>query len=283
MPADLVPPSAVRFDEQLIEIAGKSHRLGLETPRFTVPRETLAGYQLAKIPNGAGIEIRVGTGARMIDRHIVVTGDGDELSADRIIGADGALSAVRRFLGLSTGRSLGLYREVRAASSDYTLILDAARCGAAYLWSFPHRDRVNIGIYFDPGRMPVADARRLLDEQIGRRFPGSTVSSLKGGWIEHRYAGVEHDGLYLIGDAAGLALRATGEGISTAVVSGRELGRRLKDENYAMPELKRILAFKRRQERLFSLLERAPRLQDHLYRLFLLTKRLPGGQRLLEG
>jgi len=282
MPADLTPPSALRFDEQVVEIAGKEHRLRLETPRFTIPRETLASYQLAKIPNGAGVEIMLGVRARMRDRHTIATDGGDEWSADSIVGADGALSIVRRSLGLPTRRSLGIYREVRTISKDYALLLDAARYGTGYLWSFPHRDRVNIGIYFDPGRLAPAVARGLLDGEIARRFPGMPVSPPKSGWVAHRYAGVEHEGIYLIGDAAGLALRATGEGISTAVVSGREIGRKLKDRRYAMPELARLLAFKKKQERLFSLLERFPGMQDTLYRLFITAKRLPGGQRFFE-
>lgn len=282
IPSDLVPPSALRFDEQIVEIKGERNRLPLETPRFTVSREALAAFQLARIPNGGGVEFLLGTKARLLDRRTVVTGNDARFSADTIVGADGAFSAVRRFLGLPTARMLAVYREVRAASVEYLLVLDGRRLGNGYLWAFPHRDHVNVGIYADPARLSATAMMRMLDEEVARRFPGVPAGTLKSGWIPVAYHGVEHGNIFLAGDAAGLAFRATGEGISAAVVSGREIARRILDPAYPMPELARIVAFKKKQERLFTLLERFPAMQDVLYRLFLVAKRLPIGQRLLE-
>ncbi len=282
MPVDLVPPSALRFDEQIIEVKGKCHRLRLETPRFTVSRETLASFQLAKIANGSNIEFLLGSRAILLDRYTVATDDGSRFSAGMVVGADGAFSSVRRFLGLPTERTLAVYREVRAVSGDYLLVLDAHRWGSGYLWSFPHRDLVNVGCYFDPAKRETRRMVALLVEEIGRRFPNAPAGPLRSGWIPVAYHGVEHGNLFLAGDAAGLAFRATGEGISAAVVSGREIARRILDPAYPMPELARIVAFKKKQEWLFSLLERFPAVQDVLYSLFLVVKRFPAGQRLLE-
>ena len=50
------------------------------------------------------------------------------------------------------------------------------------------------------------------------------------------------------GDAAGLASRASGQGVPFALVSGRGIGRKILDPACDMAEFRRMLAVKRRQE-----------------------------------
>ena len=65
----------------------------------------------------------------------------------------------------------------------------------------------------------------------------------------------------LAGDAAGLASRPSGEGIHFALVSGREIGRKILDPGYDMKEFRALLSLKRRQESYSRLFESVPRLQ----------------------
>ncbi len=66
------------------------------------------------------------------------------------------------------------------------------------------------------------------------------------------------------GDAAGLASRASGQGVPCALVSGRGIGRKILDPACDMAEFRRMLAVKRRQEGYRSFFESVPGLHGTL-------------------
>ena len=74
--------------------------------------------------------------------------------------------------------------------------------------------------------------------------------------------------MYLVGDAAGLASKTTGEGISLARTSGKEVGKKILDASYEMKDLNEILTFKRRQERILRIFYIFPFMQTILFRMF---------------
>jgi flavin-dependent dehydrogenase len=73
--------------------------------------------------------------------------------------------------------------------------------------------------------------------------------------LNSRFDGFRFDNFFLVGEAAGMVLKKTGEGISFAVISGREIGKRIANHNYAPTRLHDIIAVKKRQDRLFELFE----------------------------
>ena len=83
------------------------------------------------------------------------------------------------------------------------------------------------------------------------------------------YDGCEFGNIFLVGDAAGLALRTNGAGISFAIVSGKEIARKILNPDYKMPELAVVLNYKKRQENLFAFIERIPFIQRPVYRMML--------------
>jgi geranylgeranyl reductase family protein len=97
-----------------------------------------------------------------------------------------------------------------------------------YGWLFPESDtRANVGICIEAGRVPRRSVRRVFEEFLDRWFAARLSEARRiGPWrgfpiavtdrIRHRAA----PGVLLAGDAGRLANPATGEGISTAILSG---------------------------------------------------------------
>lgn len=75
-------------------------------------------------------------------------------------------------------------------------------------------------------------------------------SQLQAAPINFDFRGFNFGNKFLIGDAAGFASGLTGEGIYFAIVSGREIAKKILDPNYNLLYLKRILKIKRGQEKM---------------------------------
>jgi len=184
------------------------------------------------------------SGARVIDGKRVRTVErrgGDwvlngALAAPVLVGAGGHFCPIARHLGApADDASLVVAREIEFLMSDEY----ASRCAVeedrpelyfcgdlrGYGWCFRKGNYLNVGL----GRLDHAH----LPEQLGA-FLGSLrrVQRIDGipfeGWRGHAYRirqgqprRITGDGLLLVGDAAGLAAPASGEGILPARVSGR--------------------------------------------------------------
>jgi geranylgeranyl reductase len=280
MPTDLIPPDAIRLTQQVLKINGRPFRIPLAQAQFSVSRETLGAFQLSRISNHPGLTLSVGVTAEIVDRYTVVV-NGRSVKTAFIVGADGVHSTVRKFLGLPMDQLLAITQEVESSREDLELAITPKLPGNGYLWATPHEGHVNTGIYFDPERLRPQVAKQLLAESVQSDYPLARSRRMSGAWVPIRYVGVEHGNIYLIGDAAGLALKTNGEGISTAVISGREVARHLLDPSYGMPELARILRVKRKQERLLEILERSRSGRDALLRLYATLKGFRLAQRFL--
>ncbi len=127
---------------------------------------------------------------------------------------------------------------------------------SGYVWIFPHKNYVNIGIGFDPKILSSEPAKEILDGFLMENNFDEPAKKLEAAPINYLYQGSVFGNVFLIGDAAGLVSRATGEGISSAMISGQEIGRKIIDKGYQMPELKKILELKKRQERINGIFEK---------------------------
>ncbi len=177
------------------------------------------------------------TGLR-VERHGVTAtyrrvGDGGEqsITADAVIGADGAYSPTAKFLGLpNLPRAIALQERIalpdrQMARWEHTadLYLGHDVSPDLYAWAFPKRDHIAVGVGAGPGH--TAQARTLLANLKARLGP-----ALDGGRVLLREAHalpmeprkhMAFDRAMLIGDAAGLVVHTSGEGIYWAMKSGQ--------------------------------------------------------------
>jgi geranylgeranyl reductase family protein len=168
-------------------------------------------------------------------------GDGEELRADFVIGADGATSRVAQGAGLVEGPkvlwgfAVRSYLEQDVALPAITL-WEPARWKAfpGYGWIFPGPGgiaNVGVGIGTRSDRQAGARAVRVLPAYLGHlaelglldRAPDVRAMRRLGGWLKMGMVGTRPAGgrVLLAGDAAGLVNPLQGEGIAQAMTSGR--------------------------------------------------------------
>lgn len=152
------------------------------------------------------------------------------LQADVVIGADGAYSPTAHFLGLPPlPRAVAIQERIALPPEQLKPWEDRADIYLGYFvspdlyaWAFPKHDHIAVGV--GAGHGHTRDVKRLL-ENLKTRLR----SELEGGRVLLREAHalpmeprkqMAFDRAMLIGDAAGLVVHTSGEGIYWAMKSG---------------------------------------------------------------
>lgn len=175
--------------------------------------------------------LRVEQGGVKATYRSIADGREHTLAADAVIGADGAYSPTARFLGLpNLPRAVAMQERIALPDSQMArwqetadLYLGREVSPDLYAWAFPKRDHIAVGIGAGPGH--TAHAKELLENLKARLGP-----ALDGGRLLLREAHalpmeprkrMAFDRAMLIGDAAGLVVHTSGEGIYWAMKSGQ--------------------------------------------------------------
>lgn len=179
----------------------------------------------------SSVEYRDGAGVRRIAAKIV-------------IGADGAHSIIAKSLGVrdSSKRHRGFalrgyYEGVTGLTDDLEIYYFDSRLLPGYGWVFPTGQRtanVGVGIYSGELDRSARKLRDILDDfvagvpSVAARMKDARPVGRALGWpllVSSSHRRTVFDGAMLCGDAASLIDPLTGEGIYTALVSGRSAGR----------------------------------------------------------
>ncbi len=257
-----VPEDEARtFHSQIVHIDKQPPiQIILAQPLKMVDRSALARHHLRNVEKASNIEWVTGTRVTGVAGDSITT-DRGELKFRHLVAADGSLSMVRKHLGLPSKFGVGLYYEVPQISNEVHFQFKTGVIRSGYFWIFPHLKHTNIGVCYNPDAFTAGLAKITLQQFVRERGFQRGGARLKGGVINHHYCGFHFGNIFLAGDAAGLASRPSGEGIPFALVSGREIGRKILDSAYDMREFRGLLSLKRRQETYSRLFESMPRLQ----------------------
>jgi len=210
---------------------------------------------------------------------------------DHLVGADGAVSTVRRAVDRPFARDdliLALDYHLEGPDTRPRVALKFLGGGMGYLWLFVARRYASAGIGLPAvGSQPVA-LEEALHDFLAEEWPSAKIDEARASrWVipyhsegfERRYR-VQGDGWSLIGDAAGLADPLTGEGIYYAVKSaelladalaaGQPAGYGATVEQEIRPELSKAFNIGRDYfhgrilDVLMRVARRSPRLRDFL-------------------
>ncbi|MFN8556922.1 MAG: geranylgeranyl reductase family protein [Dehalococcoidia bacterium] len=183
----------------------------------------------------AGADLRERQPVRAIDLNgrVTVRTPSGAISADTLIGADGANGVTARLAGLTGPRDLAVALEANVYPDDGppaawrdTLALDLGGIPGGYGWLFPKEDHLNVGV---GGWKYLAGGLRPRLDHLARHFgvAPDRLRDLRGHHLPVRRRGAAIAGgrVMLVGDAAGLVDPLSGEGIYAAIASGRMAAR----------------------------------------------------------
>jgi geranylgeranyl reductase family protein len=191
-----------------------------------------AWYQAAVT---AGATVRQNSLVRAIsqddDSATVTLGDGDEIRARVVIGADGSAGISSRHVGVTFDQQdLGLEVELAATEADRArwrgrVQLDWGPIPGSYGWVFPKDDELTVGVIMAKGR-GAETKQYLADFVAGLGLADRSVVRDSGHLTRCRSveAPLRKGRVLVAGDAAGLLEPWTREGISYALRSGSWAG-----------------------------------------------------------
>ncbi len=222
----------------------------------TIDRGKLGKIMLEKTIK-SGAEIKTGIKVKEINENSISV-NGQEMKYSYLVGADGSNSIVRKFLGIKTEKLLTTLQYTipqKIQEFEEMEYFFDSRIFNGYFWIFPHKDYTTIGSGYYPKftHKNHFNFKSSFENWLSSRHIKTTGLQLEGFPINFDYQGYQFGNKFLIGDAGGFASGLTGEGIYFAIVSGKEVGKKIIDLQYNCPGISKILKIKKNHENLLSL------------------------------
>lgn len=212
----------------------------------TVNRMALGSY-MAEQAAASGAEIIPGAWVETTESNrLIYRYNGAKYSVlfDFLVGADGANSLVRRYLGIdgdSVEKGVGINYTVADAGQDMIWNFDSGLFPGGYSWIFPHKYSASAGAYVGTSSCSTQQLKKGLDNWLGTHHVDTSGCRLEAEKINWDYRGWNFKPFFLVGDAAGLASPLTGEGINPAFVSGETVAQVIINPSAQSDQLNRII------------------------------------------
>lgn len=224
-----IPESIIERKFNKIVVSTERQRIEMQqaTPIvMTVNRRRLGEWQCEQTKK-AGAQVFLETTVSEITAESV-TAAGLRVNYDYLIGADGAASIVRKFVGLVTDEMLVAFQYIiKEEFKDLELHVNPTRFGLTYLWIFPYKGTASIGTGIDVGRTrTIKDLRHNFEKWLEERNIDYHNALFESAPINYDYEGHDFGNIFLAGDAGGFTSPLTAEGIYSSFVSGEEIAKK---------------------------------------------------------
>jgi len=176
-----------------------------------------------------GVDVREGVRVAIEPGNTVVLGSGERVTADAIVGADGANGTTAKTVGLGGGITYGVayegnvkYPTLPRERYARRLVLELADIPGGYAWVFPKGDHANVGVGGWQSEGPnLREHLRRACEAHG--LDPDDLGELRGHRLPLRRSSTQIAGerALLVGDAAGLIDPVSGDGMYECFVSSR--------------------------------------------------------------
>jgi len=226
LPVDPGPVVEHEVDRMEFRLGRRSsfERTGRRGPFVLMTQRRRLDYYLVEQAVAAGVEFRDGIKVSGVaERSLRV--DGEEITAEVVVGADGANGTTARSLGLGGPITQGVAYEGNAPFEERyrgLAVIELGTVPGGYGWVFPKGDHINVGVGGWESEGPKL--RDHLAELCRRHeIDHGALESVRGHRLPLRRAGFvpARGRALLVGDAAGLVDPLTGDGLYEAFVSAR--------------------------------------------------------------
>jgi geranylgeranyl reductase len=220
----------------------------------TIDRKHFGQWQLQKLKKHKNIFVWKGMRVSEIRDNYIVA-NGKIIRYKFLVGADGSLSIVKRYLGIKQKASIAIQYVIKTNKyRDLEFFFDSKLFSSWYAWIFPHKGYASVGCLCDPDVMPA----EFLQENFAAWLETNSIDISKAKheafFIDYDYQGFRFGNVLLAGDAAGLASRLSGEGIYPALVSGEEVAKVIMNPFYEPEKLKSLVKKKEKLDMLSGFL-----------------------------
>jgi geranylgeranyl reductase len=235
-----------KFEKVIFRTERKTKEIDFKL--VTVDRKRLGLWQLNEARK-VGAMVTLDSNVTDIGEKYISVG-GREVGYNYLIGADGASSIVRKFLDVETDELVvAIQYEIPRRIKNMELFFDPTRFGLTYLWIFPLKDKCSIGIGIDIGRSNTL-AKLKVEFQKWLEEENIDISNAKfeSAPVNYDYEQFDFGNKFLIGDAGGFASPITLEGIYSALLSGKEVAKKILEPDYKTPNLKKWIKLRNSHE-----------------------------------
>ncbi len=265
---DYPKDKTIIFNKLDMFLGTKKYEISMNHPIRTLDRYELGQYMLTKIKKTKNISILKDTLVKSVEKDKIKTTRGT-FHFKYLVGADGSASIVRKYLGLENKIYLGIQYIIPKQYDKMKWFLNPKHLHSGYGWVFPHKKYTSAGVFFNPKFLKVDKAKEVLNKFLDDCGIDYKNATYEGGPANCLYKGIEFGNIFLAGDAAGLASAATGEGISFALTSGKEVAKKIINPNHKTLELDKILKIKQKGDKRLDFMDRVHLFQNILLRIYL--------------
>lgn len=217
--------------------------------RNAVVQRTVFDEELTFLARGAGANLIMSSRVSGVERQrdgkmsIEATSSGERrrFQSAAVIFADGVHTMAAPSMGIGFRKrrnnvAFGLEYALEAPDNklrDYHIFFGETEIGWGYIWVFPNKNFLNVGVYLLPWKLRKHPGRRDIlnyklntcSEELAELLRGKRVVKRIGGFIPMEPASSLHcESAVVAGDSAGLVFPFTAGGIKTALLSGKLAG-----------------------------------------------------------